>query len=213
MGRFWFGIGLGLAVVLLVSDRPAIADDFQHLVRGNDLEQFVLVNLGPKSISIEDGEIHLTGKPDGYFATRASYRNYVLQFEWKYERPEGLKSESAFQGNSGLLMHIAEPHQVWPRCIESQLLLADAGHLFAVSGAQFRGSKDTEAQRKATRPVGEWNLQEVTCKDGAIVCTINGIEVSRGEGASPDHGPIAWQSEGAPIRFRNLRIKVDDPKD
>jgi len=208
-----FRIGVGLAVVLLnglatAADR--LPDGFRPIVNGTDAEQFVRVGMGPKTVSIEDGEVRVTGKPDGYFATRDSYKNYVLRFEWMYDRPADLKSDASFRGNSGLLIHIAGPHKVWPVCIESQLMNADAGSLFGVAGAKFQGSKDAAAQKAAVRPVGEWNLQVVTCKDGEIVCTINGVEVSRGVGASPDHGAIGWQSEGAPIRFRHLAIKPLD---
>ncbi|MCA1684518.1 MAG: DUF1080 domain-containing protein [Planctomycetia bacterium] len=206
-----FGVGLAVALILAQGGWGRLAArEFEPLVKGQGVSQFELIGIGPKTVSIQDGEVHVSGKPNGYFATRESYRNYVLRFEWRYERPEGLKSEASFQGNSGLLLHIAPPHKVWPVCIESQLMNADAGNLFGVSGAKFRGSKDAQAQKKAVKPVGDWNFQEVTCKDGSIVCTINGVEVSRGDGASPDHGPIAWQSEGAPISFRNLMIKPLD---
>ena len=29
----------------------------------------------------------------------------------------------------------------------------------------------------------------------------------RGTRAEPDHGPIGWQSEGSPIRFREMKIR------
>jgi 3-keto-disaccharide hydrolase len=58
--------------------------------------------------------------------------------------------------------------------------------------------------------LGRWNLEEVTCRDGTISCKINGIEVSSGTGEAPVHGQIGWQSEGAPIRFRDSKIKVLD---
>ncbi len=85
----------------------------------------------------------------------------------------------------------------------------DAGNIFALGG-KFQGKKDADAQKKAIKPVGQWNQEEVTCRDGTIVCKINGIEVARGTGAQPDQGQIGWQSEGSPIRFRNLRIKTLD---
>ena len=40
-----------------------------------------------------------------------------------------------------------------------------------------------------------------------VFVTINGVEVARGTGARPDHGPIGWLSEGAPIRFRKVEIR------
>jgi hypothetical protein len=201
---------LAAAVVVLVSSRSATGQEFKPLVKGTDIDQFRLVGIGPDTISIKDDVVRLSGKPNGYFCTRESYKNYVLRFEWRYERPASLESDAKFRGNSGLLIHVTEPHKVWPKCIEAQLANADAGHTFAISGAKFKGTKDAAAQKRAIKPVGEWNLEEVTCKDGAIVCTINGIEVSRGEGAMPDSGPIGLQSEGAVIEFRNMAIKTLD---
>ncbi|MGE3818492.1 MAG: DUF1080 domain-containing protein [Isosphaeraceae bacterium] len=201
---------LAIAIALTLGSTAAVADEFRPLVEGTDPGQFALVKIGPETISIVDGEVRLTGKPNGYFATKSSHKNYVLRFEWMYERPESLASDAAFRGNSGLLLHIQEPHKVWPPAIEVQLMNADAGNTFGIPPAKFQGKKDAEAQKRAIKPVGQWNAVEVTCKDGSIVATINGIEVARGVGASPDHGPIGWQSEGAPIRFRNLAIKPLD---
>jgi hypothetical protein len=198
-------------IVLALSSLPAQADDdgYVPLIRGDDPRQFELVGIGPDTLKIADGEVRVSGKPNGYFATKDSYRNYSLKFEWMYERPADLAEDVKFRGNSGLLIHVQEP-KVWPRSIEAQLMYADAGNLFAIQGAKVRGRKDPEAQRRATRPVGQWNQEEVVCKDGTITCTINGVEVARGAGADPDHGPIGWQSEGVPIRFRNLKIKPLD---
>jgi hypothetical protein len=200
-----------LAAVIALGWTAGAADDgFVSLVRGDDPKQFELVGIGPETIKIENGEIRVSGRPDGYFATRESYKNYVLTFEWMYERPSDLESDARFKGNSGVLLHIEAPHKIWPKCIEAQLLNADAGHLIVVSGAKFQGKKDAAAQKQAIKPVGQWNLEEVVCQDGKISCKINGIEVSSGIGGTPDHGPIGWQSEGAPIRFRNLKIKSLD---
>jgi len=181
--------------------------DSKPLIAGNDPRQFELVGIGPDAIRIEAGEISVTGRPIGYFATKESYHNYVLTFEWRYERPKDLVSEAAFQGNSGLLLHLETPHKVWPKSIEAQLFHPDAGHLFAIQGAKFQGEKDAAAQKRALKPVGEWNQQTVVCRDRAITCEINGIEVSRGKDAVPDHGFIGWQSEGTPVRFRSLKIR------
>jgi len=204
--RFWIAATLlaasGLAVRANEGPTP--------LVEGDDPSQFELVAIGPDTIKIVDGEISISGHPDGYFATKKSYRNYRLTFDWRYERPEGLASDAQFRGNSGLLIHIARPHKVWPRCVEVQLMNADAGHIFAIGGANFEGRKDAAAQRAAIKAVGEWNHEEVTCRDGAISCEINGSLVDKGTGAMPDHGPIGWQSEGWKIRFRNLLIRELD---
>ncbi len=178
------------------------------LLRGDDPSQFELINIGADSIAIADGEIRLIGKPLGYFATKREYEDYVLTFEWKFDRPEGLKSDDEFRGNSGVLLHVARPHKVWPRSVEVQLAQADPGALFTFGDATLRGQVDDAAQKAAIRPVGEWNRAEITCRAGSIVCVLNGVEVARGEKAEPDRGAIAWQSEGKPVRFRDIRIRV-----
>ena len=203
-------IRLAAPLLLAVGLCAAARDDegFQPLVRGDDPRQFDLVAIGPDTITIRDGEVRLTGRPNGYFATKQSYKDYVLRFEWMYERPAGLASDDQFRGNSGLLLHIAGPAKVWPRSIEFQLMNREVGKIYPIGGAKFDGKWDADAYRRAIKPVGEWNQEEVTSKGGTMTCTLNGVEVTRGTGASPDHGPIGWQSEGAPIRFRNLKIKT-----
>jgi hypothetical protein len=188
---------------------PAWADDFVPLVKGDDVNAFELVAIGPDTIKIEDGEILVKGKPNGYFATRESYKNYILKFDWKYERPSDLVSDAAFRGNSGLLLHIQEPHKVWPRSIELQLQNSNAGAIIPIGGAKCQRTMLAPPAR-AVKPVGQWNEEEVTCREGTIACKINGVEVSRGTEATVQGGPIGWQSEGAPIRFRNLAIKKLD---
>jgi hypothetical protein len=189
---------------------PAAAQDFMPLVRGDDPRSFELVVIGPETLKIADGEIQVSGKPNGYFATKDSYKNYALKFEWMYERPSDLDSDAKFRGNSGLLIHIQEPHKVWPKCIEVQLMNANAGAILPLHGTKCKTTIDKAAQKQAIKPVGQCNQEEVTCKDGSITCKINGVEVSSGTGATIDSGPIGWQSEGAPIRFRNVMIKKLD---
>jgi hypothetical protein len=203
-------LALAFVSVLVLSARAADDAGFKPLVRGSDPAQFELVVITPATLQIDNGQVAVSGMPNGYFATKDSYRNYVLKFDWMYERPESLASEAEFTGNSGLLVHIEPPHKVWPKCIEVQLQNKDAGNIFAIQGAKFQGKKDADAQKKAIKPVGQWNQEEVTCKDGEIVCKINGIEVARGTGATPDHGQIGFQSEGKPIKFRNMMIKPLD---
>jgi hypothetical protein len=194
-----------LAVLGFVA--PAAAEDFVPLVKADGVKALELVGIGPDTLQIADGEIRVSGKPNGYFATKESYKDYDLKFEWMYERPANLESDAAFRGNSGLLIHIQMPHKVWPKCVEVQLMNANAGAILPLGGTKCDKTFDKQAQKQAIKPVGQWNLEEVTCQGGTIVCKINGVEVSRGTGCTIESGPIGWQSEGAPIRLRNLVIK------
>jgi hypothetical protein len=204
--RAWFLIVSAVFLGLVTSSRGA--EEFRPLVSGDDLAQFTLVKLDGKSMTVKDGEVRVSGTPNGYFATKQAYKNYVLRFEWMYERPETLKNDASFRGNSGLLVHIKED-KIWPKSVEVQLANSDAGNIFGVDGAKFSGKKDSAAQRKAVKPVGEWNVMEVVSKDGALSCTLNGVAVARGTGELSE-GTIAWQSEGSPIRFRKLAIKTTE---
>jgi len=181
--------------------------EFRPLFNGRDMADFVLVSTPPDTYRVADGVIQVSGSPNGYFATKKSYRNYVLEFDWKYVRPAGLQNDAEFPGNSGLLLHIAGDHKVWPKCVEVQLMNRDAGNIFALNGGKATGKKYADAQKQAIKPVGEWNHEQVTCKDGTITAKINGILVAEATGCDPAEGPIGWQSEGAEIHFRNLRIK------
>ncbi|HWE37657.1 MAG TPA: DUF1080 domain-containing protein [Isosphaeraceae bacterium] len=204
-------LALVAAAALCLGMQAGEDEGFKHLVQGDDPAQFQLVGIDAKTISIKDGdEVHVSGKPNGYFATKKSYKNYVLKFEWKYERPDGLAADAKFKGNSGLLLHIQGEAKVWPRCIEFQLANSEVGKIYPIDGARFSGKWDRDAYTKAIRPVGEWNKEQVTSKDGALTCTLNGTVVTGGTGANPDHGAIGWQSEGAPIVFRNIKIKPLD---
>jgi Domain of Unknown Function (DUF1080) len=178
------------------------------LLKGADPAQFDRVGLTPDSIAIEAGEVRLTGKPFGYFATKTSYQDYILTFEYKYDRPEALKFDADFRGNSGVLLHLNGPPRVWPDCVQVQLAQADPGAIFAVGGSKVDALSDPNAQKTAVKAVGEWNKVQITSQVGKIATLLNGVEVARAEKAEPARGPIAWQSEGKPIRFREIKIQT-----
>jgi len=158
-----------------------------------------------KTWTVKDGVIHCTGKPYGYFYSDRSFKNYVIRYDWRYPKEQPEKTTL----NSGLLVHIQTPHKVWPMCIEAQGAYANHGQIYFVSGAKAIGkaTNDNEARKKALKPKEEWHTTEMTCKaDGSFVVKINGIEVSSGKSELTE-GPIGFQSEGAAIEFRNIRIK------
>jgi hypothetical protein len=197
-----------LAAALLAAEKAAGDEGFTPLLKGSDLAQFEVVGLDPAAVTLKDGEVRLAGKPEGYFATRDGYKNYVLRFDWMYENYHAKPSD----GNSGLMLHIHGAPKVWSQSLEVQIWYKDFGSFYTHSGAKFNPKTDDRAARdKVLKPPGEWNHQEVICKDGSVRVSVNGIEYAAGIGANPDHGKIGWMAEGSPIRFRNLRIKqLDD---
>jgi hypothetical protein len=134
-----------------------------------------------------------------------------VRYDWRYKRPGDLKDDAKFGGNSGCLVHIHDPGTpavggVWPQCVEVQGMNRDHGRLLFLK-TKGEGQWDKEAKDKATRPVGEWNTTEIVCQaDGSITCKINGTPVSSGKSALTE-GMIGFQSEGAEIHFRAIKIK------
>jgi hypothetical protein len=165
-----------------------------------------------KTWTVTDGIIICTGRPNGFFYTDKSYKDYVLLYDWQYKRPEGLTREDDFKGNSGCLVHIHNPEQpavggVWPQCVEVQGMNYNHGMLIYLKAKGPKPKFDRAAKNKATHPVGQWNTTEITCKgDGSITAKINGTEVSSGR-SDLTEGMIGFQSEGAEIHFRNIKIK------
>lgn len=197
-----------LAIPFLAQGSQSLAQQgFTRLTDGKSLQGFDLVAVTPDIYRFESGVIICAGKPNGYFATRKKYRNFILRFDWRYQRPADLQDDAAFAGNSGLLLYCTGEAKVWPQCIEVQLMNRDAGNIFGLSGGKITAKKDAEAQKRAIKPVGQWNSEEVHCENGRIVARINGIQVAEGADSSLREGVIGWQSEGAEIHFRNLEIR------
>lgn len=168
------------------------------------LSKFKFVEAGP-AFAEKDGEIVCSGAPTGYMYTDASYRDFTLRFEWKYDRPAALADDASFPGNSGILVFIQPGHRVWPRSLEVQGMWRDAGKIIPLScAATFR--HDDAAQLRSRRPVGEWNTMEIVARGGHLWASVNGFPVAEVDTCDLAEGPIGFQSEGAPLRWRNLRI-------
>jgi hypothetical protein len=203
--------GLAIAGLFFLSSATAADKDdegFQDLFNGKDLtgwKTFLPGKADPtQTWSVKDGEIICTGHPNGYFYTEKPYKNYVIRYDWKYVKPEEGKKSSY---NSGLLVHIHPPHKVWPQCVEVQGANANHAFLYFLQCKKIESKYDQKLKDKVTKPIGEWNTTEATCKDdGTIVAKINGTEVSSGKGDLTE-GLIGFQSEAAEIHFRNIKIK------
>ena len=157
--------------------------------------------------------LHCTGKPDGYMRTVEKYKNYRLHVEWRWPQAPG---------NSGILLHMNEPEQLWPTCIECQLKAGSAGDFVLMNGATLTVNRIARQnptkqfvvveKRSPTseKPAGQWNICEIQCDKGTIRCTINGVLQNEGIKAKPNLGWIGLQSEGTPIEFRNIYLLPAD---
>ena len=69
---------------------------------------------------------------------------------------------------------------------------------------------DTDARKQVVHPVGQWNIVEIVSKNGQVWNYLNGVLVSQvSHHEYTDPGYIGFQSEGAKIYWRNIRIKEE----
>lgn len=202
-----------LTAVGLAASEDQKDDGFTPVFNGRDFtgwKFFVKGGADPKDTwSVKDGAIVCTGKPNGYFYTDKSYKNYALRYDWRYiKAPAGQKSTY----NSGLLVHIQNPGTpavggTWPKCIEIQGANANHGMLYFLQANKLESKYDKAAKDKAAHPVGEWNTTEaILGADGSITAKINGTTVTTGK-SDLTEGAFGFQSEGAEIHFRNIKVK------
>jgi hypothetical protein len=195
---------LGLGVLTRADDKA----DFTPLFNGKDLSGWKTLLKDPagepsKTWVIVDGVIQCTGKPNGYFYTEKSYKNYTFRYDWMYPKEQGEKSSM----NSGLLVHVQGEPKIWPKCVEAQGAFKNHGMLYFLQCKKIEAKFEQAAVDKARKPQGEWNTTEVVCAaDGTITVKLNGVEVASGKSDLLE-GQIGFQSEGAIIHFKNLHIK------
>ena len=194
---------------------------FVSLFNGRDLAGWVNVNTAPDTWSVRDGLLVCSGKPLGVMRSEKQYENFVLHVEWMHmERG----------GNSGVfLWSAARPDEEsrLPDGVEVQMLELDwvklnerdgkvppiayvHGELFGVGGVEVspdnpRGERSMSIENRC-KGRGEWNTYDVVAVDGVVKLSVNGKFVNGISGSTRRKGYLCLESEGAEIRFRNIRI-------
>ena len=185
-----------------------------RLFNGQDFEgwRFHLGKEGADNndaITVVDGTIICPGQPRGYLYTDKSYSDYIISYEWAFDRPGDLQDDSKFTGNSGCLVHMAEKNAlgIWPRSIEVQGQHKQAGLILPIPrDVKCETTYDQEARDGAINPVGQWSTMTIDVKGGDMLIRVNGIQVATVSDSELTSGPIGLQSEGAPIRWKNIFI-------
>ena len=213
---------LAMATLAQASDAPKTHPDsskWQPLFKA-DLSDAV----APEGIwSVTDGV--LTATEDQAIWTEKEYDNFTVDLEFK----------TADGTNSGVIVYCSDPKNWIPNSVEIQIA-DDFAEKWANSPKTWQcaaifGHKP--ATKSLVKKAGEWNRMSVTCKDKMIYVVLNGklvneMDMSKWTSAktNPDGSEIpSWLSKpkaelptkgkiglqgkhaGAPIYFRNLKIK------
>lgn len=212
-----------LCAIVLSSTFAHAADEegFVPMFNGKDLSGWVNANCAPETWSIKDGVIRCTGIPTGAMRTEKQYENFIMECEWRH-----LTSG----GNSGVFIWgspISAPGVPFLRGIEVQVLdhgymknadpkkprwFTTHGDVFPIHGATMEPHGDHNGQRsfpseERSKPSPEWNHYRITGNNGTLTLAVNGKVVSGGDKCFWRKGYLALESEGAPVEFRNIRIK------
>jgi hypothetical protein len=219
MPRLLARLVLLAAMPMVVHFSAAAADtttDTIQLFNGKDLTGWTSTLAEPqadpaKTWIVREGVIRCEGKPNGYLRTTKAYSSYKLHVEWRYPQPAG---------NSGILLQMQGPDEVWPPCIEAQLGRGGAGDFITVNKASAaEGSEAREGKAgdwhiprlkstKSTELSGEvWNSYDIICKGNSIELFVNGTAQNKLTSCSLQRGFIGLQSEGSVVEFRNISIR------
>jgi hypothetical protein len=69
------------------------------------------------------------------------------------------------------------------------------------------GGERSFPRKNLSRGVGEWNHYYVRAINGEVRLWVNGEEVSGGTGIRPAWGYLCLESEGAPVEFKDIRMR------
>ncbi|HEY8513051.1 MAG TPA: DUF1080 domain-containing protein [Cyclobacteriaceae bacterium] len=190
--------------------------------------RWVNVNTADDTWKVDGDELVSTGLPIGVMRSEKQYENFILHVEWMHLEPGG---------NSGVFVWskaIPDEKSRLPDGVEVQMLELDwvnlnkrngetppiayvHGELFGVGGVKTipdnpRGERSKSIENRC-KGRGEWNTYDVICVDGVIKLSVNGKFVNGISKSTQRKGYLCLEAEGAPIRFRNLKIIELPPGD
>lgn len=193
--------GLGLPLVLgsqqLLPAAELSAEEkqagFQSIFNGSDFTGWRFV--GGKEPATEapnwkvaDGVIQLSGGGSPHLSTDREYRDFEMRFEWRAMRD---KYNSGFYIRSSAKLG------------NNQINLAKG----AEGKLMYGKSQGGEAVPALQKPAGEWNEWRIVVQGDKATFTCNGTPAWTATGLTPEQGYIGFQAEGAPLEFRNVRIR------
>jgi hypothetical protein len=191
---------------------------------------FVNVNGNPDTWTWNDNAVACTGKPVGVIRSSKPFTNFELVVQWRHLKSGG--NSGIFVWTSEAALKDLKPGELPPGGIEVQVLdhgyteqyeqstgrpadwFTTHGDVFPVGTANMKPFPPTSPsgersfpRKNFTKGVGRWNHYYIRCINGEVRLWVNGEEVSGGTDCDPRTGYLCLESEGAPVEFRDVRIR------
>jgi hypothetical protein len=193
-------------------------------------DDFVTVNGNPDTWAWDGGLVRGTGKPVGVARSKTPLTNFELVAEWRHRSPGGNSGffvwvpEEALKGlppgrlpGAGIEVQVLD--HAYTEQFERQTgkkadWFTTHGDVFPVGKSRMTpfpplspdGSRSFPSKRRS-KGVNQWNHYYIRCLNGEVRLWVNGEEVSGGSHCTPSRGYLCLEAEGAPIEFRNLRLR------
>jgi hypothetical protein len=195
-------------------------------------EDFTNVNCAPDTWTwTADGLIQCTGNPVGVMRTKTTVTNLELVVQWRHLKPGGNSGVFLWATPESIkALETGKPRL--PTGIEVQILdhgykeqyekssgkkadwFTTNGDVFPTGSTKMEpfppvspGGERSFPRKELSKGAGQWNHYYVRAINGEVRLWVNGEEVSGGRNCRPATGYLCLESEGAPIEFKNLRIR------
>lgn len=193
-------------------------------------EDFVNVNCKEDTWSSEGDLIVCNGNCNGGLRSAEQYTNFEMVMQWKHLRRAG--NSGVFVWAPKEVLDELKPGAL-PQGIEIQILdhgyaedwekskgeksdwFTTHGDVFPCGVADMKPFAPAAPNGKRSFPssenskgFGEWNHYYIRCINGEVRLWVNGVEVAGGNQCTPSSGHICLEAEGAPIEFKNIRVRI-----
>tara|TARA_Y100001934_G_scaffold227195_1_gene272866 strand:- start:11403 stop:12146 length:744 start_codon:yes stop_codon:yes gene_type:complete len=195
-------------------------------------KDFVNVNCHSNTWRWEGGHAYCTGKPVGVIRSKKQIKNFELVCEWMHKKYGGNSGVFAWASPESI-KKLEDGKGRLPDGIEVQVLdlgyaelyekrhkkksdwFTSHGDVFPTGPAKFTpfppvapNGRRSFPSKNLTLGTNQWNHYYIRAINGEVRLWVNGEEVSGGTGASPAEGYLCLESEGAPVEFKNIRIRL-----
>jgi hypothetical protein len=198
-------------------------------------KDFLNVNCWEDTWTWKDGHAFCSGRPTGVIRYREQLTNFEFSCEWMH-KVKGGNSGIFVWASPQSIVNLTQGKGRLPHGIEVQVLdlgyrevyeaaykkpgnwFTSHGDIFPVGPVKMKpfppvapDGQRAFPRKETTLGINNWNHYYVRAIDGEVRLWVNGEEVSGGNGISPAAGFLCLESEGAPVEFRNLRLRIHPP--